>query len=572
MKSGYGVRLKNCINIILEHEPENEPTGLLALAHYYLGNPDMKERAEQVLLRTAKWFEACPYIENGKQRPVRGECDFAAARLARALVMGTDDMKCETKEAIKSFFTKNDFESMYKSENHMLIFHCARYTAALTYGACLFESYGKTGCELQKEDEKFLSDYILYRAKNGWGEFDSVGYMCEDLLALFLLYDASSGKLKNLAKMAADQLLLDMISDEFDGFYSGAHGRIYFDQALDNMCCAMTYVYNLYFGGIYLESAYKTGIIEKNFEEYADFAEFAMTGYFPSDCVFYAAAEKLAVYENFEAKNLHSITCQTPHKKLPDEKGHISKYTYITGEYAMGSVCFEDGYENPDAAWYAHHQQHEWELTLKGSPQAKIFTHHPGKCGTEGHEHGYWSGDLMCCCGEFFTHKNITLAIYDIGGEEEKEINANVLFSLYSTVTDGNYIFLKLNNAYASLYFSEGYYRKTDGKYPERELRSKGAKHAVVCVAGSKNEDGSFEDFMNKVKSKPVIFDKDEMTLEYDGIYLDKKTRKINGEAVSFPYPLFSNPFLSSELYSGIIDVYTTLGKTTYDFTKAQII
>lgn len=572
MKTGYKSRIENCVRTILEHEPESEPTGLLALAHYYLGAPEMKQRAEAVIYRTAMWFADCPYIGyDGNKRPTRGECDFAAARLARVLVRGQEGLSEKTRGAIRDFFTKNDFESMYKSENHMLIFHTARYIAASTYSAEMFEPYRKHGAELAAEDAEFLDEYIVYRAKNGWGEFDSVGYMCEDLIALCLLYDFAEGRLKTLAQMAADQLLLDMLADEARGLYCGAHGRIYEDQALDHICGAMLYVHGLYFGNPYLDSAYVKGKIEGNFEEFADFAELAMTGYFPSDFVFAAAAEKPCEYENYESKNLHSITCPTPHKRLPPERGHISKYTYITRDYALGSVCFQDKYENPEGAWYAHHQQHEWELTFLDDTRAKIFTHHPGGCGAEGHEHGYWTGDLMCCCGSFFTHKNVALAMYDIPEGEEDEINANVLFELYEIREDGKYIFLKHGRVYASLYFSEGYYRKSDGAFPERELRARGRRQAVVCIAATEAEYGSFDNFIARIKATELVFDKENMSLSCGGLYMDKTTRKIDGRTVSFPYPTFENPFMHSESGSGVIRIFTAEGTYIMDFENARV-
>ena len=161
--------------------------------------------------------------------------------------------------------------------------------------------------------------------------------------------------------------------------------------------------------------------------------------------------------------------------------------------------------------------------------------------------------------------------MYDIPENKEHEINANILFELYDVVEDGNYIFLQYEKkTYATLYFSEGFYHKK-GEYENRELRSKGRKHGVVCVVGEKSEYGSFENFISEIKKKPVLFDKENMTLEFDNIKISKTERFLNGEKVKFPYPLYSCPFMCSDIGSGVITVNTSFGETVLDFNKTEI-
>lgn len=568
MKNGYKKRLDYMIRRELENEPEFYSHGGNGVLHFYFGKPEMRKRAEGVIRRTAEWFDECPYVnDNGVRRSPQGECDFAANRLIRVLYEGTEGLSEETVDLIKKFFLENNFESHYKSENHLLIFHVCRYLAAHIYKNDVFKAYGKTGAELIDEDRENIIEFIQYRGRESWGEFNSVGYMAEDYGALLTLYDYTADeKLKTAARMGLEQILLEMIANEKEGMYCGAHGRIYENAVLDYANGAMFAFYGLYFGSPYY---YETSISFSNVA-----SDVALTKFMPSDYVFAAAAEKPVNYENYEAKHLHAITTKPdvgPMEKLPYEKGHISKYTYITERYAMGSVCMQDEYENPLAAWYAHHQQHEWELTFPHSTEARIFTHHPGAFGTEGAEHGYWTGDLGCCCGTFYSNKNKALVMYDIPENKEQEINANVLFELYDVVEDGKYIFLQYEkNTYASLFFSEGYYHKK-GKYENRELRSAGSKHGVVCVVGTDEEYGSFESFMKAVKAKVVFFDKENMILAYDNIAIDKKTRMLDGKKVEFPYPLYKNPFMNSELGSGIVRVKTSLGETVLDFNNTEI-
>ena len=567
-KKGYKKRLEYMIETSLTEPPETATTGSGGVMHFFFGKPEMKERAENVIRRTAKWFVECPYVNSdGTKRSPQGECDFAANRLIRVLYEGGDKISDDTKELIKSFFLENNFESHYKSENHMIIFHVCRYLAGLVYKDECFKAYGKTGSELAKEDREYIKEFIRYRGRESFGEFNSVGYLAEDYGALLTLYDYTPDEeLKTLARMSLEQILLEMIANEKEGMYCGAHGRIYTYSALDYANGALFSFYGLIFGSPYYYE------VPGAFSNVA--TDLALSKFMPSDYVFAAAIEKPVNYENYEAKNLHSVTEKPPvgsMEELPHEKGHISKYTYISENYAMGGVCMQDEYENPLAAWYAHHQQHEWDLTFPHATEAKIFTHHPGAYGTEGAEHGYWTGDLGCCCGTFFQNKNKALSMYDIPENKEHEINANILFELYDVVEDGNYIFLQYEKkTYATLYFSEGFYHKK-GEYENRELRSKGRKHGVVCVVGEKSEYGSFENFISEIKKKPVLFDKENMTLEFDNIKISKTERFLNGEKVEFPYPLYSCPFMCSDIGSGVITVNTSFGETVLDFNKTEI-
>ena len=61
------------------------------------------------------------------------------------------------------------------------------------------------------------------------------------------------------------------------------------------------------------------------------------------------------------------------------------------------------------------------------------------------------------------------------------------------------------------------------------------------------------------------------MSVEYGGIYMDKKVRRVGARQVKFPFALYDNPFMKSELGSGVIKVYTSLGETTLDFNRAEI-
>ena len=98
-------------------------------------------------------------------------------------------LPAETKDLINKFFTEWNFESKYKSENHMLLFHSSRYLYALKFPTIKFKQYGMTAEEVIKQDKDFLQEFIRFRAQRGWAEFDSYGYNPEDFTVLLNLFD-----------------------------------------------------------------------------------------------------------------------------------------------------------------------------------------------------------------------------------------------------------------------------------------------------------------------------------------------------------------------------------------------
>ena len=143
--------------------------------------------ANRELRGLAGWFDR-PHPTG---RDLRGECDFAAEKLALALVRFGEKLEPETHAAVERFFTAFDFSSIYCSENHWLLFLSSRLIASRVYPDRLFQAYGKTGRELFEEDRRRLADFLRFRARRGWGEFDSGCYMIPVWECMTLLYDYS---------------------------------------------------------------------------------------------------------------------------------------------------------------------------------------------------------------------------------------------------------------------------------------------------------------------------------------------------------------------------------------------
>lgn len=527
------------IRRLLYDEKKKDVYGRSGLAKLLFA-PEKKGEGEEELLKAAKWF----LLPQPQGRRHEGEPDFVAQKLIRALYLAEDRLKQETLEAIHDFFTKWNFESEYKSENHMLIFHSSRYLYALRYPEAYFTQYEKSGEEICRQERDFLQEFIRFRAKEGWAEFDSLGYGAVCFECLLNLIDFGEQDVSAYARMSADLQLMDMIADcSRNGFYGGAHGRVYERMVFTYEKAPMCGIYQYYFGDR-IHSYNSIEMITSLYE--------------PSAYVYEMLAARPERWENREAKHLHSITCPTPHQKLPQVPGSIDKYTYVTPEYVLGAVNHQDAYPEGPAAWYAHHQQHEWDLSLCESPDLRIFTHHPGNCtGPTGKEHGYWTGDMYCCCGQFYCRKNTAMAVYRIPEGELHKIHVHIPLRKLEVIIEGSYLWFTEKNSgvYGMLWSSSGFCPGSEA-YRDEELFCEGDRIGIVCLVGTGKEYGSQEAFRKAAKAMPITYDPEAGRLEYGDLAMEGSQRRYRGEEETFPYPAYDNPMMHGDWGAGVITLY----------------
>jgi hypothetical protein len=246
--------------------------------------------------------------------------------------------------------------------------------------------------------------------------------------------------------------------------------------------------------------------------------------------------------------------------------GSLRKYTFWTPDYVMGCVQFQDIYpagkcpchsherevvvlsEQRISEGYAHHQQHEWDLSFATRSDARLFTHHPGKDG----EHNYWTGDRLCGCSHFFQNRSALVALYDIpSGQPFQFIHAYVPRAAFDEFVEENgLLFVRAGTAYGALRILSGYQWTREGEWRDREIVADGSRHAVICEAGREVDFGTFAAFRSEITANPVRFDAGRMELEYrsrragvlginslGGRWLDR-------EKADLDYPAYDSPWL----------------------------
>ncbi|MEJ0000605.1 MAG: hypothetical protein WDO13_16455 [Verrucomicrobiota bacterium] len=196
------------------------------------------------------------------------------------------------------------------------------------------------------------------------------------------------------------------------------------------------------------------------------------------------ALNRAAPYENRERKPLHNLADVLPLEPL---EGSLRKLTFWTPEFVLARCSTRTPYprdlprlcdtssaplvrlhgpvdaEQSCTHEYAHHQQHQWDLSFAGRPDARLFTHHPGRHAT----HNDWTGDRLCGCGHFFQHRAALVALYAIPAHEPCGwIHAYVPRAAFDDVVERDGIlFVRSGAAAAALRLSAGYRWTTSGEW-----------------------------------------------------------------------------------------------------------
>ncbi len=523
------------------------------------------KEANEGAKRFARW-----YIEgNPVGRDPHGEGDFVALRLAHIYCRYNHLLEDDTADAIKEFFLRFDFKSKYTSENHRFVFHTSRYLMSSRLPDDEFGAYGLTGEQLKIYDEKWLFDFLIFHARKSWCEFDSSNYFQPDWECLNCLYSLASDKnLRQLSKMIMDVFLMDMIVDSLNGMYGGAHGRIYTKQAHNHLFDTTYPLYQLYFGK------------DEKCRQLRTVPEALLSDYCPEEIMLKIANGRTKPYVNLERKHFHYSTYEAPQRPLPQGGESLRKYTWYDPDFIIGCVQCQDEYpKGSKAAWYAHHQQHEWDLSFSTDTRAKLFTHHPGCYGAEGEEHGYWTGDLGCCCGKFFQNKTSVLSLYNIPETEKlKFIHAYVPKDVFDEILeDDNIICVRAGNAYGALIFPNGYIWTKEGEWTGVEVISDGALNAAVCEAANIQEFSSIKEFFDYIHDNTVNFDKENMSLTYQSrrsgtLFLDMNgTRLCNGEQIELDYPTYGSPYMYSRWDDLMLEMKFENESVIYDFQNLEV-
>jgi hypothetical protein len=314
----------------------------------------------------------------------------------------------------------------------------------------------------------------------------------------------------------------------------------------------------------------------------------AVGSYRVPDVIYQIARDRSQPYVHTETKRVRNVIRFGDVRNPP-----VYKYTYMTREYALGSL--QGGILQPI-------QQHTWDVTFgSGKPNNTVFTLHPYYSGRE--LAMFFPEEVKFLAGEVdryhlvytnpdkwnssspyeqtFQHKNAIIVLYNIApGEHHSHIDGFFPKNLDERETDPTgWIFCRSGDTYVAFRPLKPYEwieEKVDWRFRSHEL-----KNGIVVEVGSAASHGGYDQFKTEIRRASIRyadFDR-RLTVDYtttggDRMYFTYGgQRLVNGKAVDFKsYKLFRGPFVNAEVGSGVITLTHGGAKRVLDFRNSRIV
>ena len=455
------------------------------------------------------------------------------------------------------------------TENHTILYASAAYLAGQLFPDEVFTNAGHTGCEKMAIARPRIVRWLDLRFRTGFSEWLSNVYYDEDLVALLSLVDfCGDEELVQRATMVTDLMLLDVALNSFQGFFAGSHGRSYEDQNKRASGDSVAAAARLFFGvpagavpggaflprrslsapsaalttryrlprvlqavahdpapllnrqrmGIEIEDAERFGLGFRSLED--GVLLFALEAYLHPR----TAALTLRMMEAFDwwqnsflkdigdsrrlLETLQRLGLLRFGMRLLEKdvcrniRGAPNLITYRTPHYMLSSAA-------DHRAGYGGDQHHIWQATL--GPDAVCFTAHPAK--REGPTPNYWAGEGTL--PRVTQVKNVLISVYRINTMPGPYVTHRLLFThawlprdaFDEIIERDGWVLARKGDGYLALRSRNAYHWQTEeGPDKDREMIAPGKTNVWICELGSREESGSFDQFVAAVCAAPLRF------------------------------------------------------------------
>lgn len=491
----------------------------------------------------------------------------------------------------------------YWSENHQILFASAEYLIGQRYPDTVFPSSGLTGKQRMAKAKKRILDWLEMRWNYGFIEFNSGVYYPEDMGALINLIDfAEDEELFEKSRMIMDLLFYDVAVQNIQTMFVTASGRAYQSNRKGGPRETLSGITNYYWGdgkpikagmmyGMMTSEKYKlptvlTEIAKDSSEVIIkqsngmDISELKAEGYYGTDTRSMMMQWGMEAFSNPEVvrnslahiRNCNMFSNEFLHQfKMLDysllkwlhlepmivniinpqtngtaiQKGNT--YTYKTKDYSMYSA------QNYHPGTYGD-QQHIFGLNIKN--HFSIFHTHPAlpkykKHHSPNYEVGYGHFPHVA------QHKNVSLAIYNIPNKKgvmEMDLLdfTRAYFPTHKFDTAfiaGNYVFGKKEETYCAFVgFNDFHY----AEYAHNDIIQQGKHTFWITEVSSLTEDGSFENFTQRVQNNQWSFTPETLELSYQSndVTYDLKFNDdflVNGKTIDTNYSRYDSPYITAK-------------------------
>lgn len=490
----------------------------------------------------------------------------------------------------------------YWSENHQILFASSEYLVGQMYPDSVFTNDNRTGLQHMQSAKVRIMDWLEMRWNYGFTEFYSNVYYSEDIGAMINLIDhAHDNEIVIKTSIIMDLLIYDIATQKIGNMFVSTSGRAYEKGRKGDPYASYYNITNylwsptkpakphLNYGFLTSESYSappvlleigkdKNSVVIKQ-SNGLNISELKNEGYFGSDNKSIMMQWGMEAFTNKEIvrnslayirkQNMFNNEFLKDFKDLdftifrllhlepvtlgvlsPQSDGlaiqRANTYTYKTKDYSIYTV--QNHFPGMNAI-----QHHVAGMNLGDS--FAIFHLHPAvPDSVKLHSPNYWVGYGRL--PHAVQEKNISLAIYNL--PEKKNImeldmvnftHAYFPTELFdSTIIRNKYAFGKKDSAYCALIGRNDLILNSNNT---DDIIQDGRQVYWIIEAGSKEEDGSFKNFYNRIINNKVNFDEESLVLEYNSRrynfvlkYDDSFT--LNGEIVNTHYDRFDSPYVKA--------------------------
>ena len=468
------------------------------------------------------------------------------------------------------------------TENHWVLYYSSLYLAAQTYPGAGPEKWfnGKSSAENMAEARSYLEHWMEVTTSFGQGEYDSPNYIEEYATGLGLLAGwAEDPAFRHRAHLMLDYIFYDYAVETLDGYYGGAHSRVYPRQIVAPGLTPSMALGWLLFG---FGERQPNGTVQI----------LALSGYTPPPILERIARDRAQPYVERELKRTRwRLRNAGPESFVVGDKRTIPvyKYSYVDQDFILGST--QGGLLQPI-------QQQTWSLLWRTDRSAAtaantFFGVQPYSSPLEGTM--YFGGDWDTVTNliarskadydtpdklpsgspfeQVYQHGAALVALYDIPPGTRFPL-VTVFFSRDLTHTEedaSGWIFAQGGPAYIAYRpFAAGEWKPNDwtgllahgaGGFISTDFAKWGMGHRCYVSPALKNgyvvqiaparTFASYEAFKAAVRALPLKFSTTSLPeatfTTLDGTVIHARygaTPTVNGQSVDFAgWPLFESPF-----------------------------
>jgi hypothetical protein len=370
----------------------------------------------------------------------------------------------------------------YHTENHQILFHVTAYLAGQRWPEMVLTNSGQTGQWQQGRARPRIEGWILRRLRSGFSEWDSNAYLALDAFAMLALVEcAESPRLREMAATLLHKIFFMLACQSWRGIHGSSHGRTYVESLktarLENTSALQRIAWGL---GTWNGETRATGML-------------AMARRYRVPEIIQEIGADLPELLVTRAR---SAGRYRPRFDLRRGSWEANTLTHRTPEGMLSAAVDH----RPGAVGI---QEHLWQATL--SPEAVVFTTHPGNSQEHGHARpNFWAGSARL--PRVAMTGSTVLCLYNLtlgGGLPFTHAYFPAMaFDEYAMA--GPWAFARVGNGYVALAGDGDLQLTTAGRHAGQEVRSLGKGQAWLCHLGRAAQHGDFAGFCRRVRQHPL--------------------------------------------------------------------